>query len=73
MNKSDKYSNSLYGGGGGGLADHFSLSSGKRPFFSLTGAFQLEIRTVCQLFESEQKWSYSLPECVNLCSCSRVR
>ena len=32
MNKSDKYSNSLYGGGGGGLADLFSLSSGKRHF-----------------------------------------
>ena len=32
MNKSDKYSNSLYGGGGGGLADHFFLSNDKRPF-----------------------------------------
>lgn len=49
-----------------------SLSPVVSAIFSLTGAFQLEIRIVCQLFESEQKWSYSLPECVNLCSCSRV-
>ena len=41
MNKSNKYWNSFYEGGGGGLADHFSLSNGKRPFFSLTGAFQI--------------------------------
>lgn len=32
MNKSDKYSNSLYGRGSGGLADHFSLSNSERLF-----------------------------------------
>ena len=32
-----------------------SLSPVVSAFFSLTGAFQLEIRIVCQLFESEKE------------------